>query len=62
MNILKHNSIENDPKYWYIYLVAAAVMFCFAILDHYKYKFYPIEAGIFIDSQGRNQNDLQKFK
>ena len=58
LNILKHNSIENEPKSWSLYIAASGVMVSFAILDHYKYKFYPIEAGIFIDSQGRNKNDL----
>ena len=62
MNILKHNSIEKETKFWYLYLIAAALMLVFAVLDYFYYKFYPIEAGIFIDSSGRNREDLVKFK
>lgn len=36
-------------------------MFVFSLIDWKYFKFYPIEAGIFIDVEGRNRNDLTFF-
>lgn len=37
-------------------------MFVFAFLDWKWFKFYPLEAGIFIDVSGRNKDDLALFQ
>lgn len=37
-------------------------MFVFVLVDFWWYKFYPLEAGIFIDISGRDKQDLQKFQ
>lgn len=33
-----------------------------ALVDYFWYKFYPLEAGIFVDQCGRNKDDFQTFK
>jgi hypothetical protein len=45
----------------YFYLVGGALMFFFSLIDWNYFKFYPIEAGIFIDVEGRNRDDLALF-
>lgn len=36
-------------------------MFVFAMVDYKWFKFYPLQAGIFIDVSGRNKDDLRLF-
>ena len=46
---------------WVKHLIGGLLMFIFAFLDHRYYKFYPLEAGIFIDMSGRDKRDLVYF-
>lgn len=43
------------------YVIGGTFMFLFAALDWRWFKFYPLEAGIFIDVSGRNKDDLALF-
>jgi len=45
----------------YRFLVGGGLMFLFTFVDGKLFKFYPLEAGIFIDVSGRNRNDLELF-
>lgn len=56
-NILK---VLDDLKYWQ-YFIGTFFMLLLAIADYSFYKFYPLEAGVFIDVSGRNQDDLLRF-
>ena len=37
-------------------------MLLYASLDFKFYKFYPLEAGVFVDPAGRDSADLDRFK
>jgi len=43
------------------YLTAGLLMFVFALVDYKWFKFYPLEAGIFIDVSGRSRRDREVF-
>lgn len=44
-----------EPQYIFIYfLVGSILMVGFVIVDFFTYKFYPLEAGVFIDATGRS--------
>ena len=43
------------------YLTAGLLMFVFALVDYKWFKFYPLEAGIFIDVNGRSRRDREIF-
>jgi hypothetical protein len=45
----------------YKYLIGGGLMFVFSFIDWKYFKFYPIEAGIFIDVEGRGRDDLTLF-
>jgi hypothetical protein len=47
---------------WLISTIGSVAMFVFVLVDFWWYKFYPLEAGIFIDISGRDKQDLQKFQ
>ena len=52
-----------QESFWNIrYLITGFLMFIFAIFDWKTFRFYPLEADIFIDSAGRNAEDLALFK
>jgi len=42
-------------------LIGGAVLFLIAFVEWRYFKFYPLEAGIFIDVSGRSKEDLQLF-
>jgi hypothetical protein len=42
-------------------LFAGAVLLLIAFIEWRFFKFYPLEAGIFIDVSGRSKEDLQLF-
>jgi len=37
-------------------------MFIFVVLDWKWFKFFPLEAGVFIDISGRSKKDRDTFK
>lgn len=51
----------HDSFWDFRYLVTGGAMLLFAILDWKTFKFYPLEADIFIDGAGRNKEDLALF-
>lgn len=54
MNLLQAELLLNS--------IGSVIMFVFVLVDFWWYKFYPLEAGIFIDISGRDKQDLQKFQ
>lgn len=48
------SSLNGFSPSWILYLIGTAILFSFAIVDYRTYKFYPLEAGIFIDISGRS--------
>ena len=42
-------------------LIGGAVLFVIGFVEWRYFKFYPLEAGIFIDVSGRSKEDLQLF-
>jgi len=50
-----------DELVWVKHLIGGAVMLAFAYVDSNHYKFYPLEASIFIDVSGRDKGDLHNF-
>ena len=53
---------DADADDWYRHLIGAGLMFIFAFVDYKWFRFYPLEAGVFIDVSGRNQGDFALFK
>lgn len=50
-----------DELIWVKHLVGGLVLLVFAFVDSKYYKFYPLEAGVFIDVNGRDKKDLFYF-
>ena len=51
-----------DDSLWYLYLATAALLAVFSGVDWYWFKFYPLEAGIFIDVSSRGREAFEQFK
>jgi len=44
-----------EPSLIYVYyFIGSTIMIGFVIIDFLTYKFYPLEAGVFIDACGRS--------
>jgi len=57
------NAYDDDDftNYWYKYFIGGFALFAFAIIDWMSFKFYPLEAGVFIDVSGRSREDRALF-
>ena len=47
---------------YYLYIVGAVMLSAFTFIDWLSFKFYPVEAGVFIDVAGRRREDFERFK
>jgi hypothetical protein len=52
---------DDFSKYWYKYFIGGCMLFVFALVDWKWFKFYPLEAGVFIDVSGRSREDRALF-
>lgn len=51
-----------NDNLWYLYLVTAFLLVVFCVIDWFWFKFYPLEAGIFIDVSSRGREAFEQFK
>ena len=47
---------------WYRYIGGGFIMYIFVAIDWRWFKFFPLEADVFIDVSGRSKNDREHFQ
>ncbi len=49
-------------KSWYRYIAGGIIMYIYVAIDWRWFKFFPLEADVFIDVSGRSKNDRETFQ
>jgi len=47
---------------WYKFIIGGVIMYTYVAIDWYWYKYYALEADVFIDVSGRSKEDRETFQ